>query len=330
MDKQLPWHEPLWQQFRAQVSHDRLPHALLLSGIAGLGKGVFARRMAQALLCETPTASGDGCDGCRFCHLFYAGSHPDYRVLMPEEKSGVIKVDAVRELCAFLDYTAQYGGHKIALLESADCLNGYAANSLLKTLEEPSAGSVLLLITTQPVRLPATVRSRCQRINFVPPSSQMALSWLAQQVRADIDPELVLEVSGGAPLTALSNVQSEYWHRRQELFTGYQQLQSGRGDPLQVAEAWAIGNVVENLRWLIGWHTDLIRLKMDCHAPCLSHPDLYLLLQAGIQQQSLPRLFERLDAAIHLHHLCTTTQVNTHMQLEAFFSGSALNHSDTF
>ncbi|MBS1221296.1 MAG: hypothetical protein H6R24_104 [Proteobacteria bacterium] len=317
-DDRLPWHRDPWRRIQQRRAAGRLPHALLLSGPAGLGKGLFARGLARALLCERPDAGGEACGQCRSCRLFRAGSHPDYSVVQPEEDGRIIKVDQIRALCAFLGYTAQYGGYKIALLEPADRLNVNAANSLLKTLEEPPGNSLLLLVTAQPARLPATVRSRCQKIGFDPPAMVAAVPWLAARVQPGIEPETLLEVAGGAPLAALAQADSERWHRRRELFERYEQVLAGRADPIRAAESWTRGDLAENLRWLIGWHTDLIRLKMNSEPPRLSNPDLRPALQRWADQQTPRALFERLDAAVQLHALCTTTQVNAPLLLEAF------------
>lgn len=317
-DDRLPWHRDPWRRIQQRRAAGRLPHALLLSGPAGLGKGLFARGLARALLCERPDAGGEACGQCRSCRLFRAGSHPDYSVVQPEEDGRIIKVDQIRALCAFLGYTAQYGGYKIALLEPADRLNVNAANSLLKTLEEPPGNSLLLLVTAQPARLPATVRSRCQKIGFDPPAMVAAVPWLAARVQPGIEPETLLEVAGGAPLAALAQADSERWHRRRELFERYEQVLAGRADPIRAAESWTRGDLAENLRWLIGWHTDLIRLKMNSEPPRLSNPDLRPALQRWADQQTPRALFERLDAAVQLHTLCTTTQVNAPLLLEAF------------
>lgn len=345
MDDRLPWHQDLWRQIQQRRNADRMPHALLLAGPAGLGKGLFARRLARAILCETPTAEGEGCGQCRSCRLFMAGSHPDYSVTQPEEdqkategeslagdvreagtkkkKSKVIKIEQIRDLCAFLGFTAQYGGYKIALLEPADRLNVNAANSLLKTLEEPAGNSLLLLVTAQPMRLPATVRSRCQRIHFALPATEVVIPWLATQVKSDVaSPDILLQNAGGAPLTALVYADGERWRRRQQLADCYDQVLMNRADPVRAAETWMQGDPAENLRWLIGWQTDLIRLKMNPDPPRLSNPDLRPMLWRWADRQTPQTLFERLDAAVQLHILCTTTQINAQWMLEVFFSES--------
>jgi DNA polymerase-3 subunit delta' len=322
-DERLPWHQDLWEQVQRRRRAGRLPHALLLAGPAGLGKGLFARRLARALLCDRPGADGEACDQCRGCRLFRAGSHPDYRMVRPEEDGKIIKVDQIRELGAFLGYTAQYGGRKIALLEPADRLNVNAANSLLKTLEEPPGDSLLLLVTAQPARLPATVRSRCQRIGFDLPAATAAVSWLAARVEDGLEPAVLLAVAGGAPLMALAHADGAGWHRRRELFENYAQVLAGRADPVRAAENWTRGDLAENLRWLVSWHVDLIRLKMTSEPPRLGNPDLRSALRRWADQQTPRALFDRLDAVIRLHALCATTQVNAQWLLEAFLGDSA-------
>ncbi len=323
-DERLPWHQDLWRQWQRRRVAGRLPHALLLSGPAGLGKGRFARRLARALLCAHPGAEGEACGQCRSCRLFRAGSHPDYSLARPEEDGKVLKVDQVRELRAFLGYTAQYGGYKIALLEPADRLNVNAANALLKTLEEPPGNGLLLLVTAQPARLPVTVRSRCQRIDFHPPAAAVAVPWLAARVADGLDPAVLLDIAGGGPLAALAQADGERWRRRRALFECYERALAGQIDPIQAAECWTQGDLSENLRWLVGWHTDLIRLKMNAEPPRLSHPDLRSALRRWAGRGAPRALFGRLDAAVRLRALCATTQVNASLLLETFLGDALL------
>lgn len=325
----LPWQQELWRQMQQRRAAGRLPHALLLAGPVGLGKGCFARRLAQAVLCPQPDPAGDACGQCRSCRLWQAGSHPDYRLIQPEEDGKAIKVEQIRLLNTFLSQTAHYGGYKIVLLEPAEQLNSHAANSLLKTLEEPPGAGLWLLVSAQPTRLPATVRSRCQRLRFAPAAPEQAMPWLSARLKPKLGlaPETLLALAGGAPLAALGLADEARWQRRQTLFTGYVQLLAGQADPVRVAEAWARGDMAEALRWLVDWHSDLIRLKMSSDPPRLTSPDLRAELRRWADAQPARVLMERLDAALRLRALCAATQVNAALLLEGFFSEALPIHS---
>jgi len=178
----LPWQAEHWTRLQARRQRDALPHALLLCGAAGLGKRAFAQRFVQGLLCAEP-ADGDPCGRCRSCLLVAAGTHPDVVSLsFGSRKDGVqrseIVVDQIRELSARLAMSSQFGGWQVATIDPADAMNPAAANALLKTLEEPSAQTMLVLLSDAPWRLPQTIRSRCQRIEFQLPAAAAALAWL--------------------------------------------------------------------------------------------------------------------------------------------------------
>lgn len=152
-----PWQQALWSQLGGRAQH---AHAYLLYGPAGIGKRALAEHWAAQLLCQRPAAAG-ACGECKACQLLAAGTHPDYFVLEPEEAEKPIRVDQVRDLVGFVVQTAQLGGRKVVLLEPAEAMNVNAANALLKSLEEPSGDTVLLLISHQPSRLLPTIKSRC-------------------------------------------------------------------------------------------------------------------------------------------------------------------------
>jgi DNA polymerase III delta' subunit len=176
-----PWTHAQWTQLHQRRQQQRLPHALLLAGPPGLGKADFARDLAQSLLCEQPTAAGMACQHCRSCARFTATTHPDFLVVEPEEPGKAIKVDQVRDLISQFALASHQGGYRIAIVQPAEQMNLAAANSLLKTLEEPPADSLILLISARPSLLPATILSRCQRLEFAPPAHELALAWLNKQ-----------------------------------------------------------------------------------------------------------------------------------------------------
>ena len=139
-----PWQLKQWEQVKLAADRNMLGHALLLSGAEGSGVGQFALELSRYLLCETP-ARGASCGQCRSCILFSAGNHPDIRLIGPEDNGSQIKVDAIRDLIAYLQLSNQYGRRKIAIIEPAEGMNRHSANSLLKTLEEPAPSTLLVL-----------------------------------------------------------------------------------------------------------------------------------------------------------------------------------------
>ena len=162
---------PQWALLQARINTQRVPHALLLSGSAdGLmnaGKIQFTRYFAASLLCDAcRTDTGLACGGCDACRLFAAGSHGDYLQVVPEEGSRVIKIHQIRALCEELGLTSQRGGYRVAVIAPADAMLGAAANGLLKTLEEPRPGVVIILISAKMGAIPMTIRSRCQRLRL--------------------------------------------------------------------------------------------------------------------------------------------------------------------
>lgn len=319
MSELLPWHRDPWR--RLMERRGRLPHALLLTGPEGVGKEAFAVRLVRTLLCQAPGPDGEPCGRCQGCRLSRAGGHPDHVRVEPAEAGKPIKVDQIRALGAFLNFTSQFGGYKIALVVAAERMNINAANSLLKTLEEPPPASLLLLVCSHPAKLPATVRSRCQNLVMGAPDPEQVMPWLTSQV-GDADPALLLQLAGGAPLNALAYAREGRLARRRESFKGYVDAIRGRADPVRVAESWAKGNVAENLRWLMTWHMDMIRLKMTAAPPRLANPDLREVLQRLADRLPARMLFRRLDDAIRMHELCDT-QVNSQLMLEVFLGECA-------
>ena len=181
-----PWLGNAWGRLAHALEQQRTHHALLIGAAAGFGKRALADAFAAAALCTNRRADGHACGACRSCLLVAAGSHPDRtRVTFELRDDGKLRteiaVDQMRALSQRLSLSSQFGGLQIALIDPADRMNASAANALLKTLEEPAAATIIVLIADDPSRLPATIRSRCQRVEVGAPSREVALGWLRSQ-----------------------------------------------------------------------------------------------------------------------------------------------------
>lgn len=256
-----PWHATLWQHIMQRHQSQRLPHALLLTGSTGMGKLAFAERLAQALLCEQPQTDGDACGQCKICCLFQSGNHPDFLPIAPVEVGKNILVDHIRQLITFCNFTAHYQRYQVAIIQPAEAMNPNAANSLLKLLEEPPDNTLIILISHRPNSLMATIRSRCQKLVFQPPTLTVVQTWLQQQ-HPDVNIDnlsLWLRLNHGAPLTTLACLQVDIAQQRETVFAQWHDLLQGQCDPIALAEKWSKLDVLQILQWLSSWTMDLIR-----------------------------------------------------------------------
>lgn len=286
-----PWQVTQWQQLQSQQQSEKLPHALLLTGDEGLGKLDFALKLAFGLLCQKPV-DGVACGQCAACQLIAAQTHPDLFILQAEEKGKAIKVDEVRQLSVSLNLTSQYGGYKVAVIVNAHDMNINAANSLLKTLEEPSADSVLILVSSNPTKLPITVRSRCQRINFSVPEDSIATGWLAEQGVADASD--LLRLAHGAPLLARQLLDSELQDNHKLLVNALLALASNQ-PVLEQAERLHKLPTSYLLNWFYDWVQDLIKLHQCGDQVRLVHQSYIKELNQLKLRSSLQNLYDFLE-----------------------------------
>lgn len=313
-----PWLLPAWQQLQHSREQGRLHHALLIHGPRGIGKRQLATAFAQALLCQRPQADGQACGQCRACHLFHADTHPDWLVLQPQESSKLIRVDQIRQLRDFLAQTAQLDGRRVVMLQPAEAMNSNAANSLLKTLEEPNTDCFLLLLCERPAQLMPTVRSRCQLLPIHKPEPSVALAWLGTQGVAQ--PETALALAAGAPLQALRYSAADYLQQRRQSFQAFTRLLLGQLEPLKAAEQLAQAPTESLLEWLLSWHQDLLRLKMVPDTVSLANADLASELQRLTTPYSAAHIAEQLKQSVALYGW-RSSSLNWSLQLEAFCCG---------
>jgi DNA polymerase-3 subunit delta' len=218
-----------------QLDAGRLPQAFMLTGAEGVGKLWFLRALASRLLCAGPVA-GTACGSCKSCELLKAGSHSDFMALHPEEGSRQIRIEQVRKLIQFAGRTPALGSRKILLIGPAELMNSSAANALLKSLEEPSESTTLLLSCNNVSALPATIRSRCQITTHVPPSADTSVPWL-QQFVGDADAAAQAHaLFPGQPLLAAALADAELLGTWQKAFAGLTALIEGRLTALEYPE----------------------------------------------------------------------------------------------
>ncbi len=235
---------------------DRLSHGLLIHEAPGTGGDWLAQWVAQLVLCHHPQRAP--CNDCPGCHKVTTAQHPDLIVLRPVEDSKQIRIEQVRELSEELSLTAHQGAYKVAIVTPADTMNRFAANALLKTLEEPPPRTLILLVATQPSRLPATILSRCQRVRIRAPGRKEAVSWL-ETARGAGQWDAVLDALGEAPMQALEVDPKSVVEVGLEVRRALEEAAAGGGDPVATAERWARADLPLRLRCFENWLTERIR-----------------------------------------------------------------------
>jgi len=288
-----PWQDGLWQQLAGRAQH---AHAYLLHGPVGIGKRALAERLMASLLCQRPQAS-NACGECKSCLLLKAGSHPDNYVLEPEEADKAIKVDQVRDLVSFVVQTSQLGGRKVVLIEPVESMNINAANALLKSLEEPSGDTVLLLVSHQPSRLLPTIKSRCVQQACPLPSEAVSLQWLARALPDSSDEERVelLTLAAGSPLAAVSLQAQGVREQRALVVDGVKKLLKQQQSPTQLAEGWNAVPLLLLFDWFCDWSNLILRYQLTEDESGLGLADMRKVIQYLAQKSSRDKILNIQD-----------------------------------
>lgn len=279
MNSFYPWHSDPLTGLLNRWQSAQMPHALLLTGIEGIGKIHFAQQFARLLMCErchadmrastSAPSELSPCGVCQGCKLMKAGSHPDYQAVYSDEGKA-IPIDTIRSVSTLLTLKSQLAAQQVVIIAPADKMNRFSANSLLKTLEEPTPDTLLMLVTNRPDSLLPTIRSRCQMITFHRPALEQATQWLRDQLLKTSDMGAVIDerqlqslllLSDRAPLKALEYAKSGALQIREKMIASLEQLSRQQLDPITEAKSWTDAGVTQSIKWLMLWTMDMIRLK---------------------------------------------------------------------
>jgi DNA polymerase-3 subunit delta' len=248
----FPWLEAVDAEFSERYEQGRLPHALLLCGPRDTGKVALASRFIASLLCREN--QHPACGACRSCQLLISGAHPDRHTITFEEnpKTGEFRtelvISQVRSLISSLYLTNTISRRKAALIYPVESMNKNTANALLKTLEEPPGDTVLVLVSHDPARLPATIRSRCQNLQVRLPGLSGAAEWLCGAGGTSrTEAEAALMAAAGSPLGALRMLQDGSTDKYRLVMSTLKELRMGINSP--GAAMAALADVDPDMLW---------------------------------------------------------------------------------
>jgi DNA polymerase-3 subunit delta' len=306
MSAQTPsWFDAAIAEVNAALEAQRLAHGILIHEDPGAGGLELARWIAQRVNCLAPARAP--CGECQSCRWLAVDQHPDVTRLSPEGESSQILIQAVRDLAADLALTAHGRGYKVAIVSPAEAMNVFAANALLKTLEEPPARTLVLLVTSQPSRLLATLRSRCSRLRLTGPSRKEAAEYLAAARGAGPWDE-ALAATGAGPFALLDADPAALADLRADTLRTLRDIGSGNLQPPAVADKWARGELATRLACVESWVTDRILESTSIR-------DVTHLSGSGLAP-NICRLFELSDAVRDMRKL-SHTPINKAMAVEA-------------
>jgi DNA polymerase-3 subunit delta' len=265
----LVGNERIKKRLRRAVAEDRVGHGLIFAGPAGVGKHNFALALAEALNCERPQ-EGDACGNCIQCRRIQAREHADVRTISPDGQ--FVKIGQMREMSSEAQFRPYEGRRRVFIIDEAHRLREEAANSILKTLEEPPPTSLHILVTSKPYMLLETIRSRCQMLNFAPLTTRELESHLAANFRRPIEEtRLLARLARGSIGSALEIDLGEYRDKRRQMIELIEAAGVSRDAVKLLAQAEYVGRKLE--REEMEKHFDtLLTLLMDLFHLKLGRP----------------------------------------------------------
>lgn len=291
-DCPLPWQQSQWQRLTDRANQEKLPHALLLIGTEGLGKLLFAKAFSQLLLCQSGASNGIACGKCKSCRLFKSDTHPDFKIISPEEKGKAIKIDQIRSLLTFVNQTKHQSLYQIVIVSPADSMNLSSANALLKILEEPPSEKALFILTSDQLhQIPLTVRSRCQLISFGIDYTQ-SLQWLKEKGHDDTSMDLILAYTHGSPFLAMDLIENDEWTKEQTIARELLRLIKGEENPIALASRFEKEDFDRYLKSLMFWISEFIRVRSNIKSQYIDDQQYKAIYNITSKRLSLELLFK--------------------------------------
>lgn len=268
------------------MAREKIPHAYLFTGIPGVGKTTTALALTQAINCHEQI-DGEGCGQCKSCRQVMHGNFPDLITIRPDGQN--IKIEQIRDLNRALAFKPVSGGYRVSIILEAEMMTDEAANSFLKTLEEPPPDNILILNVTEPLDLIPTIVSRCQKISFKPLPVHVIAEWLMEKESLDDEKALVLaKISEGSLGRTVQMIESGFFEKRQESLLRLLQLpelsseqalemaleitRKGKKKNLNASETKDI-SLFQLLSVWKTWYRDLILMKVKGPADLLINID---------------------------------------------------------
>ncbi len=274
-----PWQQSTWDKYTNARSQNHLPHALLLSGDKGIGKLHLAKAMVKSLLCTSTnnqsissknTLKYQACNVCQSCKTYESGANPDYLHIELAEGKQQITIDQIRELSEFLTLTTSFSGYRVILLHPVERMNRNAANSLLKSLEEPSNKTILLLTTANLSQIIPTIKSRCQLLMLPMPNQEQSLAWLKKHKPDHSNPLIALDIANGKPLKAIE-IDDGIIKNREDLSNDILSILEKKKSITEVAKHWEKFDLSTMLDWQIRWLQSYIK---NLESPSKTHESI--------------------------------------------------------
>ncbi|MCH9698745.1 MAG: DNA polymerase III subunit delta' [Gammaproteobacteria bacterium] len=316
VNNQYPWLSSSIKRLNGYLDSDRVPHGLLISGVAGIGKLELASLFSRQLLCDASAKDGSACGHCHSCSLFESGNHPDFLLIQPEEDSRQILIDAIRTLNQLMTLAPQYTRFRVVIIRLAEQLTTAAANSFLKTLEEPGQRTIFILLSDRPSLVLPTISTRCQHITIPTPSIHVVSQWLEQEFSVSNAKQLAA-LSGAAPLHAKQLFDSGEYEQKLTVLQLIAATQFKELPPFSITETWVKYSNQFVIYILITGTLDLIRLAMhpEIDVDALFHPDQKQQFEKVASTIELSSLFDYLNQLYRAREL-TMTHANIQLIYE--------------